>query len=74
MLEVNSTAMNIIYPSMSLLTVTANTTSEHYTLNCHLLHVSAVVCRHQVDFTTKYIEKNIEARVVFTATINTDSD
>ena len=46
---------------MSLFIVTANTILEHNTLNCHLLHVSAIVYRHQVDFITKYIEKNTEA-------------
>jgi len=44
---------------MSVLIATANTFLEHYTFNCHLLHVSAFFCHRQVEFTT-YMEKNTE--------------
>jgi hypothetical protein len=34
----------------------------HYTISCHLLHVSAVFGHHQVDCST-HTEKNIEMAV-----------
>jgi hypothetical protein len=44
--------------------------SEHYTFNCHLLHVSAVFGYHQVDYTT-YMEKNTDVAALFVKIMHT---